>query len=180
MQNLFLKVLFYLTEDIHIDDQDEPTVTETSDAETCLQMNAEGKHGFHWKNIILCNNLIYYSDTTKTCADLGNIQKDSTRCVTSKRRLSEILKLPPTPRRNPKHRNYSMQYTPVLTAGERLEAIQKKEAEKMEIEQTKKRKALERKDIKLKREEAKKARMEERERKKKEQKQKKFNRKTKK
>lgn len=136
---------------------------------------------------MLCNvpiYLFYFSDAMENSVESGNVQNDSTTVAraATKRRLSDILRLPPTPRRNAKHRNYSVQYTPVLTAGERLEAIRKKEAEKMEIEQTKKRKALERKDAALKREEAKKARIEERERKKKEPKQKnqkKGNRKTK-
>ncbi|XP_053691396.1 uncharacterized protein LOC128739919 [Sabethes cyaneus] len=69
-----------------------------------------------------------------------------------KRRLSDVLRLPPTPRRCSKHRNYAKQFQPVLTAGERLEAIRKKEEEKEEKERHKKRRAMEREDAKLKRE----------------------------
>nr|XP_029732000.1 stress response protein NST1-like [Aedes albopictus] len=90
------------------------------------------------------------------------------------RRLSDVLRLPPTPCRSVKHRNYARQYHPVLTAGERLEELRKKEQQKVEMEQQKKRKALERQDAKQKREEAKKAKLEERERKKKERKPKKI------
>lgn len=82
------------------------------------------------------------------------------------RRLSEFLKLPPTPRRTTKHRNYTKQYFPVLTAKERLEEIRQKENEKKDIEKRKKQKAQEREAMKLKREEIKKAKAEERERKK--------------
>uniref|UniRef100_A0A1S4H539 Uncharacterized protein n=1 Tax=Anopheles gambiae TaxID=7165 RepID=A0A1S4H539_ANOGA len=37
--------------------------------------------------------------------------------------LPEVLTLPPTPRRSIKHRNYKTNFHPVLTAGERTEAI---------------------------------------------------------
>lgn len=98
------------------------------------------------------------------------------RQLVVKRRLSDILRLPPTPRRSTKHRNYARQFQPILTAGEHLEEIRKKEEEKVEKEQQKKRKAMERQDAKLKQEEeVKKAKLEERERKKMESKTKKSN-----
>lgn len=82
-----------------------------------------------------------------------------------RRRLSDILRLPPTPRRTAKHRNYTKQYHPVMTAGERLEEIREKENQKIEVAQQKKRKAIEREETKKRKEEAKRAKIEERERK---------------
>lgn len=82
------------------------------------------------------------------------------------RRLSEFLKLPPTPRRSTKHRNYSKQYYPVLTAKERLDEMRKKEDEKRVNENLKVQRAKDREAMKKKREEIKKAKAEERERKK--------------
>nr|XP_029727779.1 uncharacterized protein LOC115266060 [Aedes albopictus] len=90
-----------------------------------------------------------------------------------KRRLSEVFKLPPTPRRSTKHRKYSMKFYPVLTAKERLDEIQKKEDEKQAIANLKLKRAKDREMIKQQREDLKKAKAAERERKKIEREQKK-------
>ncbi|EDO64856.1 AGAP012904-PA, partial [Anopheles gambiae str. PEST] len=73
--------------------------------------------------------------------------------------LPEVLTLPPTPRRSIKHRNYKTNFHPVLTAGERTEAIRQKKEQKEKEEQLRKRKAEERREAKEKREEAKRARL---------------------
>lgn len=93
----------------------------------------------------------------------GNVLHDVTneQQVFVGRTLTDVLTLPPTPRR-------TRPYYPILTAGERVEEIRKKEQLKAEMQQQKKREALERQEAKQQREEAKKARMEEREQKKKE------------
>nr|XP_029720502.1 uncharacterized protein LOC115262239 [Aedes albopictus] len=89
----------------------------------------------------------------KSCPSPDDVLQDATnhQKVIVRRRLSSILKLPPTPRRSGKHRNYVKQYQPVLTAGERLEEIRKKEEQKVQMELQKKRKAIERQEAKQKR-----------------------------
>lgn len=121
-------------------------------------------------DIIETRNYLLFSGETHSYSPVrfGDVLQEVTnkQQAVSRRRLSDVLKLPPTPRRSTKHRNYAKPYQPVLTAGERLEEIRKKEGEKLEKEQQRKRKAVEREEAKLKREEVKKAKMEERERKK--------------
>lgn len=83
-----------------------------------------------------------------------------------KRRLSSFFKLASTPRRKVKHRNYSIPYNPVLTAGERLEEMRIKEEKKKENENLKLMKAKERVAARIRREEIKSLKAEARKRKK--------------
>ncbi|XP_055624073.1 uncharacterized protein LOC129767345 isoform X1 [Toxorhynchites rutilus septentrionalis] len=111
------------------------------------------------------NNKTLHNNTVLIDGMLQEVKNKTETTV--RRRLSDVFKVPPTPRRSCRHRNYVRKFQPILTAGQRLEEIRKEEEVKMEKEQQKKRKALERQEAKIQREEAKRARLEEREREKK-------------
>lgn len=79
--------------------------------------------------------------------------------------ISDVLKLPPAPRRSGKHRNYAKKFYPVLTAEERLEEIRQIERAKQENEVKKLARAAERAENKQRKEKAKEERAKQREQK---------------
>ena len=74
--------------------------------------------------------------------------------------FSDVFNLPPTPCRSQKHRNFKLRYYPVLTAGERLHEMNRKEEEKLRLQEERKKKAMLRQKAKEKREAEQKAKKE--------------------
>lgn len=74
-----------------------------------------------------------------------------------------FFKAPPTPKRNPKHRNYKQKSYAILTAGERLQELRQQELSKAIAAKQKQERAVKRKENKLNKEAAAKARAEQKE-----------------
>lgn len=74
--------------------------------------------------------------------------------------FSDVFNLPPTPCQSQKHRNFKLRYYSVLTAGERLHDMNRKEEEKLRLQEERKKKAMLRQKDKEKREAEQKAKKE--------------------
>ncbi|XP_062711605.1 uncharacterized protein LOC109424601 isoform X1 [Aedes albopictus] len=67
--------------------------------------------------------------------------RDSTNTIKDTRKVEEFFTSPPTPKRNPKHRNYQNRTHFVLTAAERLDEMRISEDKKLEAIEMKKKRA---------------------------------------
>ncbi|KXJ77913.1 hypothetical protein RP20_CCG005952 [Aedes albopictus] len=74
-------------------------------------------------------------------ADSPVVLSDSTNTINKPKKVEEFFVSPPTPKRNPKHRNYLNRTHFVLTAAERLNEMRISEDKKLEAMELKKKRA---------------------------------------